>query len=119
MTDPRALKRAQHQARTLKLIVGAEVYRSDDKGESWRKANTDDIANLDHIPFNYGFYFGQIRVAPDRENEIFILGAPLFLSTDGGKTYETVSTPHSMPTTMRCGSTRTGRTISSRGTTEG
>lgn len=93
MTDPRALQRAQRQTRTLKLIVGAEVYRSNDKGESWRKANTADIADLYHIPFNYGFYFGQIRVAPDRENEIFILGAPLFHSIDGGKTFDTVSHP--------------------------
>jgi len=93
MTDPRALKRAQRQARTLKLIVGAEVYRSDDKGENWRKANTDDVADLYHIPFNYGFYFGQIRVSPDNENEIFILGAPLYHSSDGGKTYLTISHP--------------------------
>jgi photosystem II stability/assembly factor-like uncharacterized protein len=93
MSDPRALKRAQRQARTLKLIVGAEVYRSDSKGESWRKVNEDDIADLNHIPFNYGFYFGQIRVSPDNENEIFILGAPLFHSADGGKTFKTVSHP--------------------------
>lgn len=93
MTDPRALQRAQRQSRTLKLIVGAEVYRSDDKGESWRKVNTADITDLYHIPFNYGFYFGQIRIAPDNENEVFLLGAPLFHSMDGGKTYETVSHP--------------------------
>jgi photosystem II stability/assembly factor-like uncharacterized protein len=94
MTDPRALKRAQQRSgKTLKLIVGAEVYRSDNKGESWRKVNKDDIADLYHIPFNYGFYFGQIRVSPDNENEVYILGAPLFHSTDGGKTYKTISHP--------------------------
>lgn len=93
MTDPRALQRARRSARTLKLIVGAEVYRSDDKGETWRKANADDITDLYHIPFNYGFYFGQIRVAPDDEDEIFVLGAPLFHSKDGGKTFRTVSHP--------------------------
>jgi len=93
MTDPRALQRAKRQSGTLKLIVGAEVYRSDNKGESWQKVNTADITDLYHIPFNYGFYFGQIRIAPDNENEVFLLGAPLFHSKDGGKTYETVSYP--------------------------
>ncbi len=93
MTDKRTLERAKRYSRALKLIVGGEVYRSDNKGESWRKVNEDDIADLNYIHINYGYYFGEIRVSPDNENEIYLLGAPLFHSTDGGKTYERISYP--------------------------
>lgn len=34
MTDERALKKAERYESTLKLIIGAEVYRSDDKGNT-------------------------------------------------------------------------------------
>jgi photosystem II stability/assembly factor-like uncharacterized protein len=93
MTDERALKKVEGYESTLKLIVGAEVYRSDDKGENWRKANTDDISDLYYAHFNMGYYWGEIRVSPDNEDEIYIMGSPLFHSLDGGKTYERISYP--------------------------
>ncbi len=65
-------------------IIGAEVYRSDNAGASWAKMNEMDI---DNFYSTYGYYFGEIRVAPDDANRIFILGIPLLESTDGGKTY--------------------------------
>ena len=64
--------------------IGGEVYRSDDKGASWRRVNTDDIYQVFGI---YGWKFCDIRVAPDNENEIYILGNRMFHSTDGGRTY--------------------------------
>lgn len=71
-----------------KIIIGAEVYRSEDKGSNWRKINTDDLKNLYST---YGYYFGEVRVSPDNENEIYVLGVPLLRSKDGGKTYERLS----------------------------
>ena len=65
-------------------IVGGEVYRSDDKGESWRKANVDDIYPVFGI---YGWKFTDIRVSPDDPDDLFILGNRAFHSTDGGKTF--------------------------------
>ncbi|UCE05660.1 MAG: glycosyl hydrolase, partial [bacterium] len=67
------------------VIIGAEVYRSNDAGKSWNKMNEMDINNFYST---YGYYFGEIRVAPDDENRIYILGIPLLVSKDGGKTYE-------------------------------
>ncbi|MBN2345949.1 MAG: glycosyl hydrolase [Candidatus Aminicenantes bacterium] len=66
-------------------IVGAEVYRSDDAGAHWRKVNGGPI---EEMYFTYGFYFGQIRVAPDDAERIYLLGVSLQVSADGGRTYE-------------------------------
>ena len=68
-------------------IVGGEVYRSDDRGDTWKKANTDDLYPVFGI---YGWKFCDIRVSPDNENEIYILGNRAFHSTDGGRTYERI-----------------------------
>ncbi|OGD11835.1 MAG: hypothetical protein A2W20_04525, partial [Candidatus Aminicenantes bacterium RBG_16_66_30] len=66
-------------------IVGAEVYRSDDSGGSWRKVNT---ANMDRFGGTYGWVFGQIRVDPNSPETIYIMGLGLSKSIDGGKTYQ-------------------------------
>ncbi len=68
-------------------VVGAEVYRSDDKGETWRKMNEKFIENF---YYSYGYYFGNIRVSPDNENKIYLLGVPLLTSEDGGKTFKAI-----------------------------
>ncbi|NOZ62889.1 MAG: glycosyl hydrolase [Calditrichaeota bacterium] len=69
-------------------IIGAEIYRSDDGGASWRKMNEDYINSFYST---YGYYFGEIRVAPHDPNRIYILGIPLLTSADGGKSIEWVS----------------------------
>ncbi len=66
-------------------IIGGEVYRSDNKGENWKKANDDDLYKVFSA---YGWKFCDIRVSPDSEDEIYILGNRGFRSTDGGKTYK-------------------------------
>jgi len=66
-------------------IVGAEVYRSDDSGASWRKVNAALMANFGGT---YGWVFGQIRVDPNSPETIYIMGLGLSKSTDGGKTYQ-------------------------------
>jgi photosystem II stability/assembly factor-like uncharacterized protein len=67
-----------------RTIVGGEVYRSDDRGETWRKANTDDLYPVFSV---FGWKFCDVRVSPDNPEEIFILGNRAFHSTDGGRTY--------------------------------
>jgi len=69
-------------------IIGAEVYRSNNGGGSWQKVN---VNYLDNMYLTYGFYFGQIRISPDNENEIYILGIPVLKSIDGGKTFSDIS----------------------------
>lgn len=68
-------------------IIGGEIYRSDDKGESWFKANVDDTYPFFGI---YGWKFTDIRVSPENEDEIFALGNRAYHSVDGGKTFQQI-----------------------------
>lgn len=60
------------------------VFRSDDFGTSWRKLN-----DLNPRPF----YFSKIRVDPTDDQRLWVLGIPLFVSTDGGKTFRADGAP--------------------------
>ena len=51
------------------------IFRSDDKGRTWKHVNT-----LCPRPF----YYGQIRVDPNDDNRVYVLGVSLFISNDGG-----------------------------------
>jgi photosystem II stability/assembly factor-like uncharacterized protein len=66
--------------------VGAEVYRSDNGGQSWRKTHTKEIP----IFSTYGYYFAKIFTSAYNENKIYILGVSAQMSTDGGKTFKTI-----------------------------
>lgn len=69
-------------------VIGAEVYRSDDGGISWKKMNEDYI---DDLFYSYGYYFAQIRVDPSNKNHIYLAGVPLIKSEDGGNTFSSIS----------------------------
>ena len=73
------------------FIKGADVYRSDDGGKTWRQTSRQDPAMIEYLnerqSGTYGWVFGQIRVDPKDENKVFILGVPLSVSTDGGRTF--------------------------------
>ncbi|MFN8057915.1 MAG: hypothetical protein U0Q12_02035 [Vicinamibacterales bacterium] len=62
------------------------VYRSDDAGASWRKMST-----VNPRPM----YFSQIRIDPNDDHRIYVLGVQLHLSDDGGKTFVENGTLHS------------------------
>lgn len=66
---------------------GAEVYRSDNAGKTWKKMNLTFLDSLYNIA---GYYFGEIRVSPTDEDQIYIMGVPLLASDDGGRTYESI-----------------------------
>lgn len=65
-------------------VIGAEVYRSDDAGETWTRTHT---AYIDAMYNAYGYYFGHLRVAPADPDRIYITGVPLLRSDDGGQTF--------------------------------
>lgn len=72
-------------------IKGATVYRSDDKGTSWKQVSglTPEAKRfMEGHSGTYGWVFGQIRVDPKDENKIFTMGLFLNTSTDGGKTFK-------------------------------
>jgi photosystem II stability/assembly factor-like uncharacterized protein len=54
------------------------VYRSDDAGRSWTKRSS-----VNPRPM----YFSQIRIDPQDDQRIYVLGVQLHVSDDGGKTF--------------------------------
>ena len=68
-------------------VIGAEVYRSDDGGQTWTKQNEDYIDNLF---YSYGYVFAQVRVDANDKDKIYILGVPIIKSDDAGKTYTSI-----------------------------
>ena len=69
-------------------VVGAEVYRSDDGGKTWKKRNDNYI---DDLFYSYGYYFAQIAVDPNNKEKIYLAGVPIIKSDDGGKTYTSIN----------------------------
>lgn len=56
------------------------TFRSDDRGETWRK-----LSDMDSRPM----YYSQIRIDPNNDQRIWQLAAPMYFSDDGGKTWTT------------------------------
>lgn len=70
-------------------VIGAEIYRSDDFGNTWVKTHD---YGLNGVYFTYGYYFGEVRVSPDDPDRIYVFGVPLLRSDDGGKSFIRVDT---------------------------
>jgi len=81
---------AYGRLKTGRKIVGAEVYRSDDRGETWEKVSETN-AMMEGYGGTYGWVFGQIKVDPTDEDIVYIMGLSLSRSTDGGKTFTRLS----------------------------
>jgi photosystem II stability/assembly factor-like uncharacterized protein len=60
------------------------IFRSEDKGRTWKQMTS----WMPPLPFH--FYFGQIRVDPNDDQRVYVMGINLHVSTDGGKTFGTV-----------------------------
>ena len=54
------------------------IFRSDDKGETWTRMS-------DTNP--RGMYFSQVRIDPNNDQKVWVLGAPLYYTEDGGRTF--------------------------------
>ncbi len=74
-------------------ILGAEVYRSDNHGQSWTKVSQSNRF-MRRLSATYGWVFGQIRVDPNDENTIYVMGISLNVSHDGGKTFKRLTGMH-------------------------
>ena len=71
-------------------IKATQIYRTDDRGATWRQVNTADM--IDHSG-TYGWVFGQIRVDPTNPEVVYTMGLGLNKSVDGGKTFTDVNGP--------------------------
>ncbi len=72
-------------------VVGAEVYRSNDGGATWKKTHK---GYIDDLYYSYGYYFGEINVNPSDAQDIYIYGVPIVKSKDGGKTFKSINAPN-------------------------
>jgi photosystem II stability/assembly factor-like uncharacterized protein len=70
--------------------LGAQggLFRSNDAGESW--TNINNSQRLRARPF----YFHYVTVNPKNDNEVWVNELGLQKSTDGGKTFTSIDTPH-------------------------
>lgn len=64
----------------------AQVFRSLDGGQSWTKTHQDELKIFSRI----GWYFADLYVNPQDDEEIYALGVRLAHSSDGGKTFNLV-----------------------------
>lgn len=80
---------AQSQPAIVYMITefkdGGTVFRSEDRGDSWKMVNDD--RNLNFRPF----YYSDVKVDPNNPDHLYTLSGGMSKSTDGGKTFETVA----------------------------
>ncbi len=72
------------------IIKGLEVFRSDNKGQSWRKVSgqTPETAlTMMSLGNTYSWVFTQIRVDTKDENTVYVLALGVSVSHDGGATF--------------------------------
>ncbi|MFC2166439.1 hypothetical protein ACFLQZ_00565 [Acidobacteriota bacterium] len=74
------------------FIRGAQVFRSDNKGETWERVTPLEDSILQSLCGTYGWVFGQITVDPTDENHLYIQGVRMAVSEDGGKSWERART---------------------------
>ena len=82
------------------VIKGNEVYRSDDKGATWRLVSGQDEAQrtfMRGMGGTYAWVFGNVRVDPADENKVYVLALDVSMSTDGGKTFGPIVPPTPPP----------------------
>ncbi|MFN7117247.1 MAG: VPS10 domain-containing protein [Saprospiraceae bacterium] len=81
---------AQSQPNTVYLITefpntSGTLFRSDDRGESWKLVNKD--PNINFRPF----YYSDVKVDPNNPEILYTLSGGLSKSMDGGKTFKTIA----------------------------
>jgi len=70
-------------------ITGLQIYKSTNGGQKWKLMNKNMPLSFE-FNYNFGYYFGQIRVSYFDENEIYVGGLYLYKSKNGGKTLNPV-----------------------------
>ncbi len=71
-------------------IVGSDynhegLYRSLDTGRTWSKMSAFGLPNS--YTGGFGCYFGQVRVNPNDDDQVWLLGVNMYTSSDGGNSF--------------------------------
>jgi len=64
-------------------LVGGEVYRSDNKGETWRKVSQPGV----DVSGKAAYSFNEITVDPADPEKVYIIAVQMLYSSDGGRTW--------------------------------
>ncbi len=85
--EPKENEFDSYERKVQKVVIGAAIYRSNNKGETWEKQSEvhDFVTPLSGT---YGWVFSQIRIDPKDENEVYVHGVSMAKSIDGGKTWK-------------------------------
>jgi photosystem II stability/assembly factor-like uncharacterized protein len=65
------------------------LFRSDDGGESWTKMNSDNEIR------QRAWYYTKVFIDPKNDNQVYVLNVSFLRSRDGGRTFQSIRTPHS------------------------
>lgn len=77
----------------VKSIEGAQIYRSDDDGETWRKTSKSD-RYMRGACSTYGWVFGQVRADPVDPDTVYMMGLALNVSNDSGESFRRLRGMH-------------------------
>ena len=66
-------------------IEGVQMYRSDDGGATWRMISPEGV-DIGGAP---SYYYQQVRVDPNDENHVYVIGIRIWETKDGGKNWDT------------------------------
>ena len=90
-TDPDVVF-VQYGGENLKFEA---IYKTTDGGNAWTPMPTDE--DLNGLPQNvhrtFSWFFGKIRVNPNNDNDLFLLGVDLWRTTDGGNNWVLATPP--------------------------
>lgn len=64
------------------------LFRSDNAGETWQRVNDERKLR------QRAWYYTRVYAGPDDVNEVYVLNVRFWRSTDGGKSFGSISTPH-------------------------
>ncbi|NRA97703.1 MAG: hypothetical protein HRU14_16020, partial [Planctomycetes bacterium] len=67
-------------------IKGAQIYRSDDGGVTWKMTSENNRA-MQRSSGTYGWVFGQVRADPVDPDTVYMMGLGLKVSNDSGATF--------------------------------
>jgi photosystem II stability/assembly factor-like uncharacterized protein len=85
-SDPNILYLSVTEDKITNSFYG--LYKSVDGGDSWFRT-TDFLLN--GMYSNFGWYFGQVRVAPEDPNRVYTLGVALYQTNTGGNRWDRIA----------------------------
>ena len=67
------------------------LYKSEDNGENWIEIT---LGQIDNVNYTFGWYFGNVRVHPEDENDVFVLGQRLYRGDFTVGAYQEITQMH-------------------------